>query len=145
MGWLARVASQVFRYDVLENGTRKVEKDNKDEKARQAGCREVVLSYANHLGYIARECMSRDEIEELIDGGIDPKALANEIQARINARPGITLGKQLYNDYEMKLPYSWRDRHMYIVGRSGSGKTNLIRNMLRPRSWDRPLSATPDN
>jgi hypothetical protein len=29
----------------------------------------------------------------------------------------------------VKLPYSLRDRHMYIIGRSGSGKTNLIRLM----------------
>jgi hypothetical protein len=29
----------------------------------------------------------------------------------------------------VKLPHTLRDRHMYIIGRSGSGKTNLIRLM----------------
>ena len=101
-----------------------------DETKRQAGCREVVLGYANHLGYIARECMSREEIEQKIDSGIDPQDLANEIQARIDARPGIVLGNQTYLNHQIKLPYSYRDRHIYIVGRSGSGKTNLIRNMM---------------
>jgi hypothetical protein len=101
-----------------------------DESKRQAGCREVVLGYANHLGYIARECMSREEIEQKIDSGIDPQELASEIQARIDARPGIVLGNQTFLNHQIKLPYSYRDRHIYIVGRSGSGKTNLIRNMM---------------
>jgi hypothetical protein len=101
-----------------------------DESKRQAGCREVVLSYATHLGYIARECMSREEIEQKIDSGIAPQDLANEIQTRIDARPGIILGNQIFAGHQIKLPYSYRDRHIYIVGRSGSGKTNLIRNMM---------------
>jgi hypothetical protein len=100
------------------------------EAERQAGCREVVLGYANHLGYIARECMSREEIEQKIDSGIAPQDLSNEIQARIDARPGIILGNQTFLNHQIKLPYSYRDRHTYIVGRSGSGKTNLIRNMM---------------
>src|SRR5688500_9814379 len=42
------------------------------EQARQAGCRDVVMSYVNTLGFIAREAISREEIETLIDGGINP-------------------------------------------------------------------------
>jgi hypothetical protein len=97
------------------------------ESQRQAGCREVVLGYANHLGYIARQTMTREEIERKIDSGISPDDLAEEIQSRINAIPGIILGEQMYTGHLIKLPYSWRDRHVYSVGRSGSGKTNLIR------------------
>jgi hypothetical protein len=108
----------------------KKNKTVRNENERQAGCREVVMFYATSQGYIARECMSREEIEQRIDSGINPKDLAVEIQARINARPGIILGKQSYAGYDIKLPYSYRNRHAYIVGRSGSGKTNLIRNML---------------
>ena len=73
-----------------------------DETKRQAGCREVVLGYATHLGYIARECMSREEIEQKIDSGIDPQDLADEIQARIDARPGILLGNQTHLEHQIK-------------------------------------------
>ena len=45
--------------------------------------------------------------------------------------PGIVLGVNTINPaIEIKLPATLRDRHCYIIGKSGSGKTNLIRNMV---------------
>jgi hypothetical protein len=123
---LGRLLGSIGR--IGRGGTEEVPKLT--EASRQAGCRDVVLFYTNQLGYIARECISKEEIEEKIDSGISPTALAALIQSRINARPGIILGEQTYQKHKIKLPYSWRDRHVYIVGRSGSGKTNTIRNML---------------
>jgi hypothetical protein len=101
------------------------------EARRMAGCRQVVLDYAGALGFIARESISRDELEQLIVGGIAPNDLALEIQRRIDEKPGVMLGNmQPPNErIGIKLPDSLRDRHMYIIGRSGSGKTNLIRQM----------------
>jgi hypothetical protein len=101
------------------------------EARRMAGCREVVLQYAEALGFIAREAITRNELEKLIDSGIQPDNLAGEIQKRIDAKPGVMLGHlQPPNDrVSVKLPDSLRDRHMYIIGRSGYGKTNLIRLM----------------
>jgi hypothetical protein len=109
----------------------KTNKSEEAENARLAGCREVVLQYAQALGVIARECISRDELATLIDNGIQPDNLAWEIQRRINRKPGIMLRHlpQPTGGIPVKLPYSLRDRHMYIIGRSGSGKTNLIRLM----------------
>ena len=107
-------------------------KSEEEENARLAGCREVVLQYAEALGFIARECISRDELEKLIDSGIQPDNLAWEIQRRIDRKPGIMLGhmpQATGKGIPVKLPHSLRDRHMYIIGRSGSGKTNLIRLM----------------
>jgi hypothetical protein len=45
------------------------------EDARLNGCRDVVVQFANAYGYIARECMSREELEAKIDfpiGGFSP-------------------------------------------------------------------------
>src|SRR5215831_1632119 len=53
-----------------------VQRQEKDETRRMAGCRQVVTDYIEALGFIARECISRDELEELIDNGIEPDALA---------------------------------------------------------------------
>ena len=39
------------------------------EARRMAGCKQVVLDYADGLGFIARECISRDELEQLITDG----------------------------------------------------------------------------
>jgi hypothetical protein len=70
-------------------------------------------------------------VEKLIDEGIQPDDLAREIQRRIDEKPGIMLGHYHFTNGStpIKLPYSLRDRHMYMIGRSGSGKTNLIRLM----------------
>jgi hypothetical protein len=90
-----------------------------------------VTQFNRTLGFIASEAISRPELEDLINQGIDPQDLISEIYRRIDKVPGIVLGKNQYlNDMEMKLPYSLRDRHSYLIGRSGSGKTNLIRLML---------------
>jgi hypothetical protein len=110
---------------------RKPNRSEEAEDQRLAGCREVVLEYADALGFIARECISRTELEKLIDGGIAPEALSAEIQRRIDEKPGVMLGHYHFGNGSttIKLPDSLRDRHMYIIGRSGSGKTNLIRLM----------------
>jgi hypothetical protein len=61
-----------------------------------------------------------------------PDVLQGELHQRITKIPGITLGFRPNGDnpFEVKLPFSMRDRHVYIIGRSGAGKTNLIRSML---------------
>ena len=108
----------------------KAQKKELDENQRLAGCREVVMNFINHLGFIVRECMSREELEEKIDSGISPQELEWEIHSRIQKIPGIVLGTFGRNGCDIKQPMSIRDRHTYIIGKSGSGKTNLIRTMI---------------
>src|SRR5438128_12393308 len=87
-------------------GQTKVQKKELDENQRLAGCREVVLEAINHLGFIARECMSREELEEKIDSGISPDALRGELHTRMQAIPGIVLGTFGRNGYDIKQPMS---------------------------------------
>ena len=47
-----------------------------EENRRMAGCQNVVLEYADALGFIGCEAISRREIEELIDNGIAPQDLS---------------------------------------------------------------------
>jgi hypothetical protein len=104
-----------------------------EENARIAGCKKVVQDFAFALGYIAREAMSREELESLIfDTEISPGRLFDELMRRIAKIPGIFLGKRPLENgiLEIKLPDSLRDRHAYVIGRSGSGKTNLLRAMI---------------
>src|SRR5688500_13340027 len=70
----------------------KTELAEQEENRRLAGCEEVVVNYANALGYIAREAINRDELAKKIDNGIQPDQLKQEIDRRIAAVPGIILG-----------------------------------------------------
>ena len=108
----------------------KVQKQEMDENQRLAGCRELVLEMVNQLGFIAREAMSREELEEKIDSGITPDELREELYARMLQYRELYLGSFGRDGHAIKQPMSIRDRHTYIIGKSGSGKTNLIRTMI---------------
>jgi DNA helicase HerA-like ATPase len=108
-------------------------RSQEQERQRLAGCRTVVLEFAQLFGTIAREAISRAELEKLIDNGISPEDLRATIYGRMRDAPGLMLGEIPAGgeDIPIKLPDSLRDRHCYIIGRSGSGKTNIIRLMLQ--------------
>jgi hypothetical protein len=68
-----------------------------NEAERMAGCRDVVMRFAVAYGHIARECMKREELEQLIDNGIAPQELSQELLRRIDAMPGVVLGVNTIN------------------------------------------------
>jgi hypothetical protein len=106
------------------------------ERQRVKNCHETVAIFAQFFGYIARECITKEELEKLIAYGITPEDLAANIFQRIEQKDGLRLGTQFLKDFRLtvKLTQNYLERHVYICGRSGSGKTNLIRWMvLQPR------------
>jgi len=107
-------------------------KAQQDETNRIAGCRQAVLEFVSAFGYMTREIMNPEELEAKIDNGATGQELIDEFIRRIAKIPGIALGQRPngQGSFEIKLPFSLRDRHCYLIGRSGSGKTNLIRTML---------------
>jgi hypothetical protein len=120
------------------SGNRKRDEEERRRKERQEeerlkACGEVVLWFANHLGYIAKQVISRQELAERIDAGVTADALAGELARRVDEVEGQILGYQGFGDFQVdvKLTQEYRDRHTYIVGKSGSGKTNLLRTLIQ--------------
>jgi hypothetical protein len=140
--WLAGKSIDVTRFLIRKgNATAQAREANRlysasrthaDENRRQAECKQFVLEFARYYGYMTRECMSPEELEEMIDSGINVEELADELNSRRSKVPGVLLGHRIFENgqIDITLPYSLRDRHCYIVGRSGSGKTNIIKMML---------------
>lgn len=126
-------ASKAARQSELE-----LQEQKRRERLRVEACGEIVLFFANNLGYIARSVISKNEISQLIDQGISPENLATEISHRIEESNGLILGYQAFENVqiEVKLPLESRQRHIYIVGKSGSGKTNLMRTMIFQDMYD---------
>lgn len=104
----------------------------KAEARRLAACEEVVRSYANYLGYIARSVVSREELEKIIDSGASADYLGDFISSRILEVDGLILGDQQIGESTIPviLPDKYRDKHIYIVGKSGYGKTNFLRHLI---------------
>ena len=102
------------------------------ERQRVEECGEVVLFFANRLGYLARERVSRDELSRWIDEGISPNTLADRIWKACGEVDGLVLGEHALGNARIPvlLPESLRARHAYVIGKSGSGKTTLLRNLI---------------
>jgi hypothetical protein len=130
VGTLVRLSGRGQRR--VEAARLEEEDDRRDDARRVKACGEVVLAYANNLGYAAREVISRQELSDLIDTGITADHLNETINERIAALDGVLLGLQRIGaeDVPAKLPISHRTRHVYCVGKSGSGKTTLLRNLI---------------
>lgn len=101
------------------------------EQERLEACGEVVRFFANSLGHEARLAISRQEVEELINRGVTATELVRIIDERCQALPGVILGSHRHFDFpvSVKLPEAYRDRHVYVIGKSGYGKTTLLRSM----------------
>ena len=102
------------------------------EETRIQECEEVVLFFANHVGYLAREHVSREDLATWIDAGISAEALADRIWQACSEAQGVLLGEHPLGKSRLPvlLPDGLRVRHAYVVGKSGSGKTTLLRNMI---------------
>ena len=121
-----------IRSSQTEARRREAREIERAEDHRLRGCEDVVRFFANHLGYVARETMGRSELESLIGGGITPEELSEELWGRCAASEGLILGEHPIGEVAIpvKLPRRFRERHLYIVGKSGFGKTTLIRNLV---------------
>ena len=133
--WIVIPGIIIYIFVKKKRERRRKWEEERVERRRIRECGEVVEYFANHLGYLARQCISRKELGELIDSGISPEDLSGVIGDRIEQKQGIILGYQPFkNDQEegidVKLTQHFRDRHVYVIGKTGSGKTNLLRNMI---------------
>jgi hypothetical protein len=102
------------------------------QAVRLKACEDVLSFFADQLGYEARLAVSREELWKRIDAGAAPDELVALIHERRAALPGIELGTHTGGPipWTVKLPDAIRERHVYVVGKSGYGKTNLLRNMI---------------
>jgi len=127
------VIAGIWYFNKQKEIQRQAERSQKrGEKKRIEACAETILYFHNNLGYIVKDCISRSELANMLDRGYTAETLKAEIMARINQRDGMTLGFHSLagGQINAKLLPEFRERHIYIIGKSGSGKTNLIRNLI---------------
>jgi hypothetical protein len=116
------------------NRRRKIKELEEKEKKRIKECNEILEAIALELGYIARKIISRNELKRLIDQGAEPPDLFQYVIERLKETPGTILGYHYFGEdvplVDIKLIPSLREKHIYIIGKTGSGKTNLLRNLV---------------
>lgn len=99
---------------------------------RQRECDAVLRDFMRTRGYLAGKIATGEEIRGWIGQGITPEELRAELDTRAEAIEGPLLG---YLEHQggrvpVRLPVQTRTRHMYYVGRTGTGKTTALRRMI---------------
>ena len=137
IGIAGLVAWRLFVKWQREQREQEERRRKREEQKRLEGCGQVVRFFHNNMGYIAKECITRDELEAKIDKGFTGGELAEEIMERVAEKDGIVLGYHAFDfgdgqatRVDVKLTLPNRERHTYIIGKTGSGKTNLLRNLI---------------
>lgn len=99
---------------------------------RRRECDAVLREFMRTRGYLAGKIATGDEIRGWISEGISPEGLMAELDARAAAIQGPMLGyvEHAGQQVPVRLPVQTRARHMYYVGRTGTGKTTALRRMI---------------
>jgi len=118
-----------YQGKVAEQKRREARQTEEAERTRLAECEEVVRYFANFYGYLARAVVSRDELAEKIDAGATAEELQGFIAGRMMSVDGVELGSH-GSGLPVILPDEFRDKHLYVVGKSGYGKTNFLRYLI---------------
>ncbi len=118
-----------YQTKVSERKRREARRAEEFERERLAECEEVVRYFANSYGYLARAVISRDELAEQIDAGVTAEELRDFISSRMINVDGLELGDH-GSGLPVILPDEYRDKHLYVVGKSGYGKTNFLRYLI---------------
>ena len=117
---------------IYKNRDRSLHLKKQSETRRLADCEEVVRHFANNHGHVARSAVSKKELQNVVDQGATADQLERFITGRILKARGLNLGFQLTGETQLPVTLSdkYRDKHIYIVGKSGYGKTNFLRHLI---------------
>ncbi len=118
-----------YQSKLAEEKRRKARQAEEAERKRLQDCEEIVRYFANCYGYLARAVVSRDELVEKIDAGVTAHELQGFIASRMMEVDGVELGTH-GSGLPVILPNEYRDKHLYVVGKSGYGKTNFLRFLI---------------
>ncbi len=100
---------------------------------RMEECRREVGVLRERYGYMVHAALKPEAIDRLIEcEDTDAPWIRRFILRKADEAEGLVLGVQRIGEDPayVKLPPELRTKHVYIIGRSGAGKTNLIRNMI---------------
>jgi hypothetical protein len=98
------------------------------ERQRRRKCEAVLSRFLGLHGYIAPVVATKDELERLISSGITAAELARVLGRRVESLPGVAIGRRRIGRqwHPVRIPQSWRRRHIVTCGKSGTGKTTGV-------------------
>lgn len=116
-------------------------RSQKDEAKQQ-----FVTNFYESMGYLEPHIFAQGEIQELSEK-LSPEAMAQTVFQRLTKAQdeyrAVTLGLQQIptqpEESLVFLPQERRLKHVYIVGKTGKGKTTLLRWLIFQDLWNREV------
>lgn len=102
------------------------------ETRRRRACVEVLQRFKNGPGFLIPDALPGDALKSVIQSGIGPSELVALLTESCQSLPGLPLGIHSIAGLQVPVHLSpeRRARHVLIEGKSGTGKTTLIRNTV---------------
>lgn len=120
----------------LDHAARKREQSRRQEagaeKERKRLCSAFIDAFSRNYSYLDRHVLHANELHSLAETGENVSGLRKKILAAVHASGAIILGHDQgnQNDLPIVLPDGLRDKHVYVVGKSGFGKTTFLRSLI---------------
>ena len=147
--WLATAGGRKRAHEAQANQKQIQRLKATEVKTGSPKAHQLAQFFYQDLGYMAHQALPPAAVREMIDEGLSAEDLATLFWTQIDGLPGVILGHHLESGerIDAKLTEDYRARHMYVIGRSGSGKTNLLRTLIfqdleAGRGGDRTRSGT---
>lgn len=101
-----------------------------EERRRVLDCESLVASFRITYRYLGSLEIPTKEIDQMIEDGASPYEVGERLVQCLKMPGFINLGPTPDRPLGMLLSPHLRNHHIYMVGKSGIGKTNLMRHMI---------------
>ncbi len=100
------------------------------EKQRVRDCESVLAQFRDTYGYLGEQYIPEYKIAQMIREGAFSYQIGDVLRECLRIPGFVNLGSSHDKPQGVLLSPRLRDRHVYMIGKSGTGKTNLMRHMI---------------
>jgi len=125
--WLYKSIRSAIRFNKQVNINRYDHKGMMEKKLQ------ILNYFKEKFPYLLDAAISPDEQKLFINQSFDPRTFHDEIKKRIAGLRGVKLGSQRFHEYrfEVNVPIQQFQKHTYVIGKTGIGKTTLLNNVSK--------------
>lgn len=114
----------------METRDKEASKEAREAKEKRQREGTALSEYLARFGYIESYVLPDGVLEKMLNRGDSFDAIREFIEEKLKAPGHLALGRD-QTGADVILPALIRDKHIYVVGKSGYGKTNFLRNLIR--------------
>lgn len=115
--------------ELLEKILRSSNKEDQDESDEEEDVDPDKVIRKLQLGYTARRAVDHDELRERAEQGQSVQEIAEHLVDVVVEAPGLTVGNESIGQ-PVKLAPEDRKKHLYVIGKTGVGKSTLLQNFV---------------